>query len=141
MANFFTNCRNSDGMGSNGSSRLAETCATRDDSPSLELGRGKQVHAMRTVSTDLRVATLLHESETTVELVTVSSILDCESGCTIKRASDTGTGRLLVVRKERRGVVQQDTRQLAVVRQQLQAKDNDNDTLKEVPHLSNEGLA
>ena len=95
------------------SSRLAETRETRDDSPSLKLGHGKQVYAMRTIGTELRVARLLYESETTVDLVTVSNILDCESGCTIKRASDTGTGRLSVVCKERRGVVQQDTRQLA----------------------------
>ena len=32
----------------------------------------------------------------TVELMMVSSILDCESGCTIKRASNMGTGRLTV---------------------------------------------
>ena len=32
----------------------------------------------------------------TVELMTVSNILDCESRCTIKRASDNGTGRLSV---------------------------------------------
>ena len=68
------------------SSRLAETCETRDHSPSLKLGCGKQVYAMRTVGTELRVVRLLYESETTVELVTVSNILDCESGCTIKRA-------------------------------------------------------
>ena len=69
MANFFTNCRNSDGMSSNGTSRWAETCETRDNSPSLKKGHGEQVYAMRTVSTELRVARLLYESETTVELV------------------------------------------------------------------------
>ena len=77
---FVTNCRKSDRMSSNGLARSAETCETRDDSPSLNLGRGKQGCAPRTASTDLRVARLRFESVLAVEVMTVSSILNCESG-------------------------------------------------------------
>ena len=72
-----TNCRNSDRV-----ARLVETCETRDESPSLNL--------------EVRVARLGYESEMTVELITVSSILDWRSGCTINRASYKGTGILPV---------------------------------------------
>ena len=93
---FFTNCKNSERMSSNGLARVAETCETRDESPSLNLGRGKQKDAIRTVGTDLRVVRLRCESEMTVEMIKGSSVLDHESWCTIKRASDRGIGSLLV---------------------------------------------
>ena len=60
-------------------------------SPSLNLGRRKQGTAIRTAGTDSRVARLRCESEMTVELMTVPSILDNESRCTTKRAIDKGT--------------------------------------------------
>ena len=79
-------------MSSNGPARLAETCETRDESPSLDLGRGWQGDATRAAGTDLRVARLRSESEATVDLMTVPHILDYESGWMMKRATDQGTG-------------------------------------------------
>ena len=91
---FFTNCNNSDCMSSDGRARLAETCELPDESPGLNLGRGKQGDAIRAPSTDLRVARLRYENAVPVELMTVSSILDYGSGCTMKRPSDKGTESL-----------------------------------------------
>ena len=96
LDHFFTNCMNSDRMINNGLARWAETCETSDESLILNFGRGNQGYAIRTAGTDLRVARLWYECEMTCELMTVSSVLNCESGCTIKRASDKGTGRLRV---------------------------------------------
>ena len=53
MDNFLTHCRTSDRMSSNGA-RLAETCETCDESPSLNLGGRKQGHAIPTAGTDVR---------------------------------------------------------------------------------------
>ena len=59
----------------------------------MNLGRGKRGSAIRKSPNRLeRVARLQCESEITVELLIVSSILDCEPGCAIKRASDKDTG-------------------------------------------------
>ena len=44
---FFTNCRVSDCMSSNVWARVAETCETRDESPSVNLGRGNQGETIR----------------------------------------------------------------------------------------------
>ena len=90
---FFTNCNNSDCMSSDGRARLAETCELPDESPGLNLG-GKQGDAIRAPSTDLRVARLWYENAVPVELMTVSSISDYGSGCTMKRPSDKGTESL-----------------------------------------------
>ena len=75
---------------------MANACGARDESPCFNLGRGKQGYAIRRAGTDLRVVRLQYESEMTVELITVSITLDCESGCRISRASGKDTGRLSV---------------------------------------------
>ena len=41
MGHFFAKCKNSDRMSSDDPARLAETCETRDESPSVNLGREK----------------------------------------------------------------------------------------------------
>ena len=64
---------------------------TRDESPSSNLGRGMQGDAIPAAGIDFRDARLRCESEVTLELMTVSSISDCKSGCTIEHARDWGT--------------------------------------------------
>ena len=75
-------------MSSNGHARVAETCDTRDFPSQLQSRPREARVCIRTAGADMRVARLRYENERLVELMTVSSILDCELGCTIKHASE-----------------------------------------------------
>ena len=85
-----TNWRNWDRIAS-----LAETCETHNESHCLNLGRGKQGDAIRAAGADLRGERLRCQSKGPIKLMTVSSILDSKSGCTVKCAIDDFSGSFL----------------------------------------------